>query len=443
MNERSTVSNAEAEVTANRSLRRNYYLGLLNGMFANLGNRILSPQLVLTAFVYDLTGSNFLAGLLNSLSMAGQRFPQIYMSSLIEHRENRKRFYVAASVVRIVLLALMAGTIFLTGAGFGVWAMVAFFVVYFAFRSAQGCASIPFWDVLAGTVGPTRVGGFLGQRHFLGNAVTMLVAPLVVQPVLSAVEAPTNYLILTLIALGVMGLGWTAFCFVHEVRTAEPPRRRGVRESLSAGWKRVRREPNYRGLLVLRVLAHVNGLTFAFYIPYGVERLGVAGISGIFLSFISGARLVSSLVWGSVSNRKGNRLCLLFAAALFALNPVAALAAPHLPHVFDWAMPFTEVRLDLPLLAYLVSLCCFGFAQQANIIGTTGFVLETAPRGRRPSYMAFLNTVTFPMTFMPLLAGGLIAVGTFGLDSVFWIAGVSGVLTFVSTFLLTEVREGV
>ena len=186
MNERSTVSNAEAEVTANGTLRRNYYLGLLNGMFANLGNRILSPQLVLTAFVYDLTGSNFLAGLLNSLSMAGQRFPQIYMSSLIEHRENRKRFYVAASVVRIVLLALMAGTIFLTGAGFGIWAMVAFFVVYFAFRSAQGCASIPFWDVLAGTVGPTRVGGFLGQRHFLGNAVTMIVAPLVVQPVLSA-----------------------------------------------------------------------------------------------------------------------------------------------------------------------------------------------------------------------------------------------------------------
>ena len=31
---------------------------------------------------------------------------------------------------------------------------------------------------------------------------------------------------------------------------------------------------NYRYMLVLRVLSRVNLLAMAFYIPYGVERLG-------------------------------------------------------------------------------------------------------------------------------------------------------------------------
>ncbi len=57
--------------------------------------------------------------------------------------------------------------------------------------------------------------------------------------------------------------------------------------------------------------------------------------------------------------------------------------------------------------------------------------------------MAFLNTVTFPMTFLPLVAGVLITAGAFSPDSVFWIAGASGVLTLLFTLRLTEVRESV
>jgi hypothetical protein len=74
------------------------------------------------------------------------------------------------------------------------------------------------------------------------------------------------------------------------------------------------------------------------------------------------------------------------------------------------------------------------------MIGTTAFVLESAPEGRRPSYFAFLNTVTFPMTFLPALAGVLVGVGLLGLDALFGCVVVSGLLTLLLTLRLTEVR---
>jgi len=428
------------EATGERTYQRNYYLGLINGTLATLGNRILSPQLVLAAFVYEVTGSKFLVGLLTSLAMAGHRLPQLYVGSLIEHRERKKRFYVAASVGRAVLLAGVAGAMLLSTGPLRMPAFMMFFLFYFAFRVGQGSASIPFMDILAGTIGPSRVGGFFGKRHFLGSVVALICSFFLVQPVLDGFEPPLNYAVLTLTALALMVVGWTAFALVDEVRNPAPPQRRSLRESLAAGIRMLMKDPNYRGLLWLRVLSQFNGLAFAFCVPYGVEKLGAVGLSGIFLGFVQASRLVSSLVWGYVSDRRGNRLCLLFAALFFTLSPAAALVAPRVPELFRWPMPFTEVSLDLPLAVYLLALCMFGFAQQANMVGLTGFTVEAAPRGRRPSYIAFLNTAPFPLTFLPAVAGAL-ARGSYGLTAVFAVVVASGIATLAVTLRLREVRH--
>ncbi|MBC8248291.1 MAG: hypothetical protein H8E90_01315, partial [Anaerolineales bacterium] len=46
--------------TAQRHLRRNFTLGVLNGAFFNLSSALLDPSLVLSWFVSQLTTSNFL-----------------------------------------------------------------------------------------------------------------------------------------------------------------------------------------------------------------------------------------------------------------------------------------------------------------------------------------------------------------------------------------------
>ncbi|MHC4479799.1 MAG: MFS transporter [Planctomycetota bacterium] len=440
MTEVAAPQSEDLEQKGRNSYGRNYFLVLFNGTLARLGNSLIDPHLVLAAFVYGQTRSSLLVGVLTALGVAGHRLPQLYVSSLIEHHKRKKRFYIGASVVRVALLLAIIATMLLCGRN-GHWlVMAAFFAVYFVFRAAQGCASIPFLDILTGAIGPSRIGGFFAVRHFLGGGVTLLAGLFLVQPILDHVPEPSSYAILTGVAVVVLAAAWGSFALFHEKANDAPPEARNLRESFADGRRTLRCEPNYRKLLWLRLLAHVNGLILVFYVPYGVEKLGAVGISGVFLGCVSGSRLISSLLWGRVSNRKGNRLCLIFAGLFFALNPLAALLAPRLPEAFRWTIPATSVSLDLPLLVYLLALACFGFAQQANMIGTTAFVLESAPEGRRPSYFAFLNTVTFPMTFLPALAGVLVGVGLLGLDALFGCVVVSGLLTLLLTLRLTEVR---
>jgi len=431
-----TVEPAERE-----SYRRNFALGLINGTFGQLGNNILHPHLVLSALVYDQTRSTALVGLLVALSMAGHRLPQLYVSSLIEHRERKKFFYVGASVVRLLALCVMAGVLFATAVVEGWWPLAAFLAAYFVFRVAQGCASVPFFDILAEGIGPARVGSFFGLRHFLGSTVVLVCGFLVIQPVEGAIPAPISYAVLTLIAIGVLAVSWGAFAMFHEHENISPPQRRSAREVLAAGSRLLGRDSNYRGILILLVLAHVNGLALTFYVPYGVERLEVAGVSGILLGFMSASRMASSLVWGRVSRRKGNRPCLVIAGALFVFSSLAILAAPRLPGLFRWPLPFTEVELDLPLLVYFLALFSFGMALQAHMIGQTGFIVESAPENRRPSYIGFLNTVTFPMTFLSVVAGLLVDCRGITLDTLVGIVAASGALTLVFALRLREVRD--
>ncbi len=440
MTEPAPVPTESSEDLRAKSFRRNYRLGILNGMFVGVGNRIISPQIVLAEFVYGLTQSTFLVSLLPSLGMASRLLPQLYIGSLIEERARRKIFYVAATVVRVVLLFALAATMLLAKTRLGTWAVVLFFLVYCAFRAAQGGASIPFMDILAGTVGPSRVGGLFARRHFLGTGLSLLCAFLLVQPIVDRVPAPTSYAVLTIIAMVLMAIGWGIFCLVEEKPLARPPRRRTVRQSLAAGARLLREDSNYRGLFWLRVLARLNGLTLVFCIPYAVEKLGAVALSGILLGFMQASRLISSLVLGSVSDRKGNRSCLLLAAVFFIVSPLVGLAAARMPEAFRWAVPGTKVVLDLPLATFFLAIGLFGFAQQANIIGLIGFTLETAPRARRPSYLAFLNTATLPAAFIPALFGALAAWGLIELSFMFVIAAGSGILTLLVTLRLTEVR---
>jgi len=219
------------------------------------------------------------------------------------------------------------------------------------------------------------------------------------------------------------------------------PKRRGLSGVIRGGLADLRADRNYRLLLTLRLLMRANGLTLAFYVPYGVERLGASGMAGVFIGVISASRLASSPLWGRVSGGRGNRACLIWSGAFYALSPIAALAATRVPDPAAWSVPWLGFTLSLPLGVYLLSLALFGLALQGNIIARNAFIVEIAPDDRRPSYIAFLNTVSLPMSILPVLAGWTIGGSTNGLDGLFIVVAVTGALTFVVASRLTEVRE--
>ena len=422
------------------STRRNYMLGVANGTMTRLGMGFINPYLVLSAFVYEQTGSNFLVGLTVALSTAGLMWPQLYISALVEHLPRKRPFYLFATALRIVTLSVVVATMFLVGVVDRPWMIALFFVAYFAYRSGQGCGSPVFFDLVARSVGPRRVGGFFGYRALFGGLLSSLAGFAVIQPILNALPSPYNYATLASIALVVMGCGWILFSLVHETAEARPPEERNLRQTAADTGALMWRDGNYRLLLLIRVLLRVDLLALAFYVPYGVERLGAVGLSGVFVGCMSVSRLASSLVWGQLSDRKGNRLCLMCGATLLTVSPALALTAPRLPGAFEWTLPFTAASLDLPMTAYVLALCMVGFAMEGWAIGLNAFILESAPPDRRPSYMAFLNTASFPFTFLPALAGMIVGSHLHRLEGLFAVCTVSGLLTVLAVWRLTEVR---
>jgi hypothetical protein len=424
---------------------RNYFLGVFNGTMIILGNSLISPSLVLAAFVYERTGSEFLVGLLPALGVAGSRLPQLYVSSLIEHRESKKLFYIGATLLRLVTLPTMGLLVLFSSRLSSTTAMAAMFTAYGLFAIGQGGASIPFFDMLASAIGPSRVGGVFATRHFFGHILAMLAGLFVVQRILNEFGGTRDaaYALLIGLAWLVLAAGWVSFSLVREVGGTAAPHRRSVRAQVVSGISMFREQSNYRGLFWLFFLGPFNGLALTFYVPYGVERLGVVGLSGVFITVISASRVASSLLWGRISDRSGNRILLIVSGVLYMLSALIALAAPAMPSAVAWHVPGTEVTADLPLIIFLFALCVFGLGQQAGMVGTSGYMVESAPDDRRPSYLAFLNTVTVPVAFVAPVLGLLVGLDPLGLVSVFIISAAGGLLTLVVSLRLTEVRHTV
>ena len=431
-----TNSNSQTD-----TMSRNYALGIVNGTLSRLGMGFIHPYLVLSAFVYEQTKSNVLVGLVVTLSTAGLMWPQLYISSRIEHLPRKRPFYIFSTVLRIVTLGIVVATMFLAGSVDSSWILAPFFVAYFVYRTGQGCGNPVFLDLVGQSVAPTRLGSFFAYRGLLGGGLSFVAGFVVLQPILDAIPSPTNYAVLGAIAFVIMSCGWTAFAFVHEPKDRAPPKRRSFRQTAADGGALVWRDTNYRLLLSIRILLRFDLLALAFYVPYGVERLGAEKMSGVFVGCMAVSRLASSLIWGKISDRKGNRLCLICSAVLLTLSPATALVASRLPALFQWALPFASAPLDLPITVYILALCMVGFGLEAAVIGLNAFMLESAPPERRPSYIAFVNTVSFPFTFLPALAGLLVGSNVRRLDVLLAIVCVSGVLTLWAVWRLTEVRE--
>ena len=120
--------------------------------------------------------------------------------------------------------------------------------------------------------------------------------------------------------------------------------------------------------------------------------------------------------------------------------PGGALLAPRLPQLFRLDIPILLVQMDMPLCVYLMSLCFLGFALQANMIGVNALLIESAPKDKRPSYIAFINTVAFPLAFLPAAAGAIVGDRPLAFDILFVVIAASGLLYFLSALGLSEIR---
>jgi MFS family permease len=417
-------------------VRRNYWLGVANGVLFTVGESLSSPGLVLALLVRQLGGSLALVGLLPALQSGGYLLPQLLVSGSIQAMPYKLWLYRRAAFGRIAMFIVMLIVVFSSASLSPSISLGLIVLTYSLFNLGGGTSTLAFQDVVAKIIPPRRRGSFFGLRQLAGGLLAfVIVGPLVgwLLGKASPVEFPANFGLLCLLGLFFMASGLLAFALVDEPPQARPGPRMRVIDGLRRAPAILRGNSNYRWFIIARMLTRAGQIAEPFYIIYASESLGLPSSSaGIYLAVRVIAGALSNLLWSRLSDRSGNRILVLVSAALAMVPPFLALIGPAIVYLLGLGSGGLLVAISLVFLAA-------GAANDGSMMAGNTYLLEVVPESERPSYMGLANTMLGLVTFLPVLGGLLVA--WLGYNGTFIIALIFALLGVLASLRLSEVRQ--
>lgn len=368
---------------------RNYLANVANGACTKLAEQLASPGLVLPWLMAALGAPAAFVGFLAPLKQVGSLLPQLAVSGQIRRLARRKWAWVGAgSAQALALLAMIPVALLATPALAGLLILVLLAV----FSAASGVGSVAFQDVTGKTIPKGRRGHMLANRAAIGGALT-LAAGVVLRFVLGEGAGLDPYLWLIGVAAALWAAGALLFSGIEETPGATEGGRTPVQE-LRAGAARVRRQAGYRRYLLARAaLTSVEiAMPIYAYAAYGVAE-GVVATLGVFVVAVGIANVVSSPLWGALSDRSARTVMAaggLTGAAAGALALILVLIDPPA----SWSWLYAGVFFVL------------GLAEAGVRLGRKTYLVDGSPKDERPLYVAFANTTIG----LVALAMGLIGV---------------------------------
>jgi MFS family permease len=394
--------------------RRNFHLGVANGAFFRLAETLIDREMVLTWFLAQLNVSNIWVGLITPLRMGSSFILQLFVSGYLERKPYKLPFYGMVSIFRCTILLVWAYVIAripITSS----WLILGFFICLILFSLGSGLVGIPFMDITAKVIPPNRRGAFFSQRLFWGG-VLGIGASWFIGYMLSApggLHFPVNVAWL----IGLASFFWllTAICWML---IKEPPgqivrRRNSWFRQFRRGFLLLRDDANYRMYALVRFMLSLSSWATPFYIVYAKSELQISPqLIGLYLGARTTASILSNLIWGRISDRAGNRTLLRYAIVVGLAMPGLALLIGmlhrNLPGGFSWlSYAFT--------LVFIAS----GAYTAATGVGMTNFMLDLAPPGKRPLYLAFNSTLFGFIAFASFLGGVIVESSGFTILIVF------------------------
>ncbi len=389
------------------SVPRNFLLNLANGSATKLAEQLAGPNLVLPVMLASIGAPVSLVAMLMPIKQAGSLIPQLAVAGQIRAFRLRKWFWAAAGSVQSLCLILMAVAIVIAPPHLAGACVV---LLLFVFSVASGVGSVAFQDVMGKTIPKGRRGRLLSGRAAIGGALT-LGAGLALNLERGEAAPVSVFLILLLGAAVLWAAGAIAFALTDETPGATSGGRSMLSE-LTSGVALVRDSQTYRHYLGARAGLLAAEVALPFYALYIAKTAGSgADLVGTLIISVAVANIVSSPIWGALSDRSG-RLAMVLSGTLSALTGLLLLGLGA----------FAEA---IPLWAYGIPFLLGGIAEAGVRVSRKTYLVDTAPEDDRPLYTAFSNTV----------AGGIaLASGLLGL-----LASVAGVTAAIVALILFAV----
>lgn len=391
------------------------------GVTFQAGSSAIDSATIMSALVYQLTGSALAVGAVPAILRFGWLFPQFFVGFLAARSGSSMRYYVIGAFGRAAAIAAIAGALYAGAAWSGValgWTVLALWTVY-AFVS--GIVAVPYNDIVARAIPSERRSRLLATRFFGGGVLALAVVALA-DGFVAALAFPLSYAAIFALAAGLMLVSSTAFVSMGE--PAAPSTRKApntIAEYFRGGLAVFRRDKTFRRF----VFAQWCGGAVLMAAPFYVVAAEQAGLSLQHVPLLLGAQtvgaLLSNFLWGWWGDFKGKRSLLLAVAGSRMVPPAMMLAIGFAP------------MLELSIVLFLAMFFLLGAIANGLTIAVIGFVMEVSPADARPQYSGYFNALTAPAFLLPLMAGGIVHVA--GTDAVF---ALSVLAAFMQTYFVSR-----
>ncbi|MEO1912074.1 MAG: MFS transporter [Paracoccus sp. (in: a-proteobacteria)] len=372
---------------------------------SKLGDGLVDAKLVLSWLLTHLGAGSVFIGLLVPVREAGSLLPQLFTAGAIGALPRRKWVWAVGSIVQgLAALGIALAGMVMQGAAAGL-AIVGLLAVLALARSA---CSASYKDVLGKTVGKSRRGSATGLASSIGAAGVIIFALLLLW-------GPVDRAPLVIGAILLAGAAWVLGGAVFATLAEKPQPREdmlSLRQSL-AQLSLLRRDGQLARFVLARSLLVGTALAPPYLLVLAAGQDADDRQLGLLVLASALASLLSSWVWGRMSDRSARRVLIWSGAA--ASVALALAIGLRVAGLAGHAAAIAVVLFGL-MIAY------HGVRQ-----GRSTYLVDMAPDDQRAAYTAVSNLVVGVVILVAGAASAaLAALGAPWVIAVFAVASVAG-----------------
>ncbi len=293
------ASDAEARQTA-------IHVTSLSAM--KLADGLIDPKLILAWLLNSLGAPGYLIGALVPVREAGALLPQLALSKLIEARRIRKGIWAIGSAIQGASALTIAAAAFCLESAFAGWVIL---IALACLATARAACSASYKDILSRTIAKGARGSVSGLAGAFGAAAVLIFAA-----ALSFGWLPKDRSVIAL-AIAAAGALWLASAALFlrldepEADISDADQRRDLLQPL-------KEDEEFRRYVATRALLIATALAPPFLVLMSEREDQSTSDLGIFVLASAIATILSSYVWGRLSDRSSRK-------TLAASGAVAAL----------------------------------------------------------------------------------------------------------------------
>ncbi|MEO6939411.1 MAG: MFS transporter [Candidatus Kapaibacterium sp.] len=387
-----TSATCKFEALHDRVEKRNFTLGVSNGVLYNLGTYFISRSTIIPSFLATITASSALIGIVSQFESIGWYLPQLFAAAFVVHRSRKMPMYRLSVVLRGLAFFGMAATAFFCRDH--KLLLVVFILTYGLFTFSSGIGGVVFTELLAKAIPHRRRGRFLGLRLSFGALLSATLGATTITLLLSAAPFPLNFAHIFLVGAVITTTGLVFMALMREPRTDNLPEKRRMSGQLKMGLTILQQDKRFATFVTARMLLGSWTIGVPFLILFAQSHLGFrTGDLGIFITAECVGLIISNFFWERIADRRNTKLVLLITASLAIALPLCLLAF----------QAFT-----LPPILFTVIFATSAAIDAGMTIGGLGYLIEIAPEDERATYIGVHNSLLALPSLLTALAGLLL-----------------------------------